>query len=80
MICGPGPSRSAATPAPSSSPTCVVLGHDVGTPEQRTTVTRLAGMNPEQVDMRTLVIIGSSTTRVVRRGDGTAVLTLRHHG
>ena len=41
----------------------MVLGRDVGGAGERVTVTTLAGMDPEQVDMRTLVIVGSSTTR-----------------
>ena len=55
--------------------TPVVLGRDVGGAGERVTVTTLAGMDPEQVDMRTLVIVGSSTTRVVRRGDRDVVFT-----
>ena len=59
--------------------TPVVLGCDVGGAGERVTVTTLADLDPEQVDMRTLVIVGSSTTRVVERGDGTAVFTPRHY-
>ena len=43
------------------------------------TVTTLAELDPEQVDMRTLVIVGSSTTRVVRRGGRDVVFTPRHY-
>jgi precorrin-2 C20-methyltransferase / precorrin-3B C17-methyltransferase len=59
--------------------TPVVLGRDVGGAGERVTVTTLAGLDPEQVDMRTLVIVGSSTTRVVRRGDRDVVFTPRHY-
>ena len=59
--------------------TPVVLGRDVGGAGERVTVTTLAGMDPEQVDMRTLVIVGSSTTCVVRRGDRDVVFTPRHY-
>ena len=59
--------------------TPVVLGRDVGGTGERVTVTTLAGLDPEQVDMRTLVIVGSSTTRVVRRGDRDVVFTPRHY-
>ncbi len=59
--------------------TPVVLGRDVGGPGERITVTTLAGMDPEQVDMRTLVIVGASTTRVVRRGGRDVVFTPRHY-
>ncbi|SHL17698.1 precorrin-2 C20-methyltransferase / precorrin-3B C17-methyltransferase [Pseudonocardia thermophila] len=57
--------------------TPVVLGRDVGGPGERITITTLAELDPEQVDMRTLVIIGSSRTRVVQRADGPAVYTPR---
>ncbi|MDN5916197.1 MAG: precorrin-2 C(20)-methyltransferase [Pseudonocardia sp.] len=63
--------RAAATP--------VVLGRDVGGAGERITVTTLGELDPEQVDMRTLVIVGSSTTRVVERAGGTAVFTPRHY-
>ena len=43
------------------------------------TVTTLAEMDPEQVDMRSLLIVGSSPTRVVRRGDRDVVFTPRHY-
>jgi precorrin-2 C20-methyltransferase/precorrin-3B C17-methyltransferase len=60
--------------------TPVVLGRDIGGPGQRLTITTLAALDPEQVDMRTLIIIGSSTTQVVHRGDTTTVFTPRHYG
>ncbi|AJE23767.1 precorrin-6Y C5,15-methyltransferase (decarboxylating) /precorrin-3 methyltransferase [Azotobacter chroococcum] len=50
--------------------TVVVLGRDIGRPAERLRVTTLGELTPEQVDMRTLVIIGSSTTRRFPRGDG----------
>ena len=56
-----------------------MLGRDVGGAGERVTVTTLADLDPEQVDMRTLVIVGSSTTRVVRRGDRDVVFTPRHY-
>jgi precorrin-2 C20-methyltransferase/precorrin-3B C17-methyltransferase len=59
--------------------TPVVLGRDVGGAGERVAVTTLAGLDPEQVDMRTLLIIGSSATRVVTRGETTAVFTPRRH-
>jgi precorrin-2 C20-methyltransferase / precorrin-3B C17-methyltransferase len=59
--------------------TPVVLGRDVGGAGERITVTTLGDLDPEQVDMRTLVIVGSSTTRVVERGDGRCVFTPRHY-
>ncbi|WP_200236929.1 precorrin-3B C(17)-methyltransferase [Thiohalocapsa halophila] len=50
--------------------TIVVLGRDVGRPREQLTVTTLAELQPEQVDMRTLVIVGSSRTRRIERADG----------
>jgi precorrin-2 C20-methyltransferase/precorrin-3B C17-methyltransferase len=60
--------------------TPVVLGRDVGGAGERVTVTTLGALDPDAVDMRTLVIVGSSTTRVVRRGDRDVVFTPRHYG
>jgi precorrin-2 C20-methyltransferase/precorrin-3B C17-methyltransferase len=57
--------------------TPVVLGRDVGGAGERITITTLAELDPELVDMRTLVIVGSSTTRIVQRFDGPAVYTPR---
>lgn len=50
--------------------TVVVLGRDVGRPDESLTVTTLAELVPAQVDMRTVVIIGSSRTRRIARADG----------
>jgi precorrin-2 C20-methyltransferase/precorrin-3B C17-methyltransferase len=46
----------------------VVVGRDVGGPEERLTVTTLGDLDPETVDMRCLVLIGSSQTRVGAAG------------
>ncbi|QKV91039.1 precorrin-2 C(20)-methyltransferase [Streptomyces sp. NA02950] len=54
--------------------TPVVLGRDVGGPEERVRIVRLADLDPAQVDMRTILLIGSSRTRTVRRGDGTEIV------
>jgi precorrin-2 C20-methyltransferase / precorrin-3B C17-methyltransferase len=48
--------------------TPVVIGRAVGTPGQQITVTTLADLDPEQVDMRCLLIVGSSQTRVLPSG------------
>jgi precorrin-2 C20-methyltransferase/precorrin-3B C17-methyltransferase len=48
--------------------TVVVIGRDVGGPEERLTVTTLAAFDPESVDMRCLVLVGSSQTRVTASG------------
>jgi precorrin-2 C20-methyltransferase / precorrin-3B C17-methyltransferase len=64
--------RDAATP--------VVVGRAVGTDEQQVTVTTLGEFDPGQVDMRCLVIVGSSRSRVVRDAAGTArVITPRRY-
>ena len=54
--------RIAATP--------VVLGRDIGRPGQTLRVTTLGALTPDQVDMRTMVLIGSSTTCVFPRAGG----------
>ncbi|WP_067806322.1 precorrin-2 C(20)-methyltransferase [Actinomadura formosensis] len=51
-----------------SPETPVVIGRDVGGPEESVTVTTLGKLDPERVDMRCLLIVGSSTTRVTDRG------------
>ncbi|MFD5749455.1 precorrin-2 C(20)-methyltransferase [Streptomyces sp. NPDC127033] len=48
--------------------TPVVLGRDVGGPEESVRIVRLAELDPAQVDMRTILIVGSSQTVTVRRG------------
>lgn len=61
--------------------TPVVLGRDVGRPGQTLRVTTLGQLTPDQVDMRTMVLIGSSTTRVFPRSQGLSwVYTPRSYG
>jgi cobalt-precorrin 5A hydrolase/precorrin-3B C17-methyltransferase len=48
--------------------TRVVLGRDVGRPGETLTMTTLGELQSAQVDMRTMVIIGSSTTRGIAGG------------
>jgi precorrin-2 C20-methyltransferase/precorrin-3B C17-methyltransferase len=50
--------------------TPVVVGRAVGTPDQLVTVTTLGDLDPGQVDMRCLLIVGSSQTRVLRTAGG----------
>ncbi|YCH21878.1 precorrin-3B C(17)-methyltransferase [Pseudomonas sp. D1-3] len=50
--------------------TVVVLGRDIGRPAEALRVLSLGELIPEMVDMRTLVIIGSSQTRRFPRRDG----------
>lgn len=68
-----GQHRNAETP--------VVLGRDIGRPGQTLRVTTLGQLTPDQVDMRTMVLIGSSTTCVFARADGGSwVYTPRWYG
>ncbi|KTC14384.1 precorrin-3B C17-methyltransferase [Pseudomonas marginalis ICMP 9505] len=61
--------------------TPVVLGRDIGRPGQTLRVTTLGQLTPAQVDMRTMVLIGSSTTCVFpRAGGGEWVYTPRWYG
>jgi len=65
--------RTAETP--------VVLGRDIGRPGQTLRVTTLGQLTPDQVDMRTMVLIGSSTTCVFpKAGGGEWVYTPRWYG
>jgi precorrin-2 C20-methyltransferase/precorrin-3B C17-methyltransferase len=58
----------------------VVVGRDVGGPTEAVRVTTLADLDPASIDMRCLLIVGSSQTRTVLRGDGTTqVYTPRHY-
>ncbi|WP_280341472.1 precorrin-3B C(17)-methyltransferase [Nocardia neocaledoniensis] len=60
--------------------TPVVLGRDVGGPTETVRVTTLGELDPEQVDMRTLLIIGASTTTAFDTPEGTRVYTARRYG
>jgi len=60
--------------------TPVVVGRAVGTDDQQVTVTTLGEFDPAQVDMRCLVIVGSSQSRLVRDSSGAArVITPRRY-
>ncbi|MEU8385093.1 precorrin-2 C(20)-methyltransferase [Streptosporangium sp. NPDC048865] len=54
--------------------TPVVVGRDVGGPRESMTVTTLGDLDPDAIDMRCLLLVGSSTTRVAERGDGGRVV------
>ncbi|MFI8290497.1 precorrin-2 C(20)-methyltransferase [Streptomyces sp. NPDC085614] len=56
-----------------SPETPVVVARDVGGPEQSVRVVTLKTLEPSEVDMRTLLLIGSSQTRAVDRGDGRTI-------
>jgi precorrin-2 C20-methyltransferase/precorrin-3B C17-methyltransferase len=45
--------------------TPLVVAHAVGSEAEAVTVTTLGELDPEVVDMRTLLIVGSSTTRII---------------
>ena len=50
--------------------TPVVFATAVSRPDEEIVVTSLSEARPEMADMRTLVIVGSSETRCIRRGNG----------
>ena len=56
--------------------TPVVIGRDVGGPHESVRVTTLSDLDTDSVDMRCLLIIGSSQTTVSATG---AVFTPRHY-
>lgn len=58
----------------------VVVARDVGGAGEAVSVSTLGGFDAEQVDMRTLLVIGSTTTRVIRGAGGrTLVYTPRSY-
>jgi cobalt-precorrin 5A hydrolase/precorrin-3B C17-methyltransferase len=50
--------------------TPVTLGRDVGRPGQQLTITTLGELTANQVDSRTMVLVGSSTTCAFAKADG----------
>ncbi|MEP7452197.1 precorrin-3B C(17)-methyltransferase [Phyllobacterium sp. SB3] len=61
--------------------TPVVLGRDIGRPAESLRTIRLADLTPEQVDMRTVIIVGSSLTRSFpKTGGGEWTYTPRWYG
>jgi len=61
--------------------TPVTLGRDIGRPGQTLRIITLGELTPEQVDMRTMVLVGSSTTcAFARAGGGSWVYTPRWYG
>ncbi len=64
--------RSPATP--------VIVGRAVGRADQQLQVITLAELGGAEVDMSTLVIVGSSATRVAVREGRPVVFTPRHYG
>jgi len=57
------------------SPQCpVVVARDVGGHGESITISTLGGFAVDEVDMRTLLVVGSSTTRVIRGPDGRSLV------
>ncbi|WP_329047775.1 precorrin-2 C(20)-methyltransferase [Streptomyces violaceus] len=54
--------------------TPVVVARDVGGSGERVRIVRLADLDPAEVDMRTILLVGSSQTRAVRRADGEEIV------
>jgi cobalt-precorrin 5A hydrolase/precorrin-3B C17-methyltransferase len=50
--------------------TPVVIATNLGRPEEKTKIVRFDEFNPEDVDMLTLVMVGSSQSKSFKRGDG----------
>jgi precorrin-3B C17-methyltransferase len=63
--------RAAATP--------VVVARDVSRPGEVVRVVALGAVDVAEVDMRTVLVIGSSTTRSFERGGATWAYTPRHY-
>ncbi|MEU1469406.1 precorrin-2 C(20)-methyltransferase [Streptomyces sp. NPDC005761] len=57
-----------------SPDTPVVLGRDVGGAAESVRTVRLGDLDPAEVDMRTILIVGSSRTRWEQRGDGRQIV------
>ncbi|HEY0808219.1 MAG TPA: precorrin-3B C(17)-methyltransferase [Pseudonocardiaceae bacterium] len=57
--------------------TPVVIGRAVGSAAESVRVVRLADLDPDEVDMQTLLIVGSSQTRVIDGKTGIGVYTPR---
>ena len=61
--------------------TPVVVGRDVGRPDEHVRAIALSALSPSDVDMRTVLIVGSSTTLVFPRiGGGVWTYTPRTYG
>ncbi len=62
-----------------SPETPVVIGRDVAGAEESVRVVTLGELEPSEIDMRTLLIVGSSMTTVVETGSGRQVFTSRRY-
>ncbi|MEU7052253.1 precorrin-2 C(20)-methyltransferase [Streptomyces eurythermus] len=54
--------------------TPVVVARDIGGPGERVRIVRLGELDPAEVDMRTILLVGSSQTQVVRRAGGQEIV------
>ncbi len=57
--------------------TPVIIASNLGRPEEKVKIVRFADFNPDDVDMLTLVMVGSSQSKSLTRGDGKATPTRR---
>jgi cobalt-precorrin 5A hydrolase / precorrin-3B C17-methyltransferase len=62
-----------------SPETPVVIARNLGRDGESVEVKRLDEFNPDEVDMRSLILIGSSQTRIVHHSGGVWVYTPRHY-
>lgn len=63
-----------------SPQTPIVLAHNLGRPQQRVMIKTLEQLRGNDADMRTVVVIGSSQTRMMQQGQGQQwVYTPRHY-
>lgn len=60
-----------------SADTVVVIGRQVARPDEQVTITTLGVIDAEQIDMSTIVVIGSSSTRTLAHGSRQIVYTPR---
>ena len=57
--------------------TPVVVARNLGRPGERVDIVPLSGIDPERIDMLTVLILGSSATRTFAHGDATRAYTPR---
>jgi precorrin-2 C20-methyltransferase/precorrin-3B C17-methyltransferase len=62
-----------------SPQTPVVIGRAVGSAQESVHTVTLGELDPESIDMRCLLIVGSSMTTVVDTGSGPKVFTSRRY-
>ncbi len=60
--------------------TPVIVARAVGSPEEHVTITTLGELDPSVVDMRTMLVVGTSTSVAYSTDDGPRVYTSRYYG